>query len=63
MIQLTDHKWQLETDKGFVLKSDITAHSISEAKDYANRYISSFGSWSYDIVTLKLDDCPKVPQK
>jgi lipocalin len=53
MVQSTPHKWQLLTQNGTLLKADITANDIFEAKEFVVRYISSFSCWDYEIIPLE----------
>lgn len=62
MVQLTPHKWQIETQNGSVMQTGITAHSVSEAVDYVNRYISSFNGWNYEIVLLETEEIIKIEE-
>lgn len=54
MVQLTPHRWKIETKDGFLLKEDIVVHSVREAEDYVRQYVSSFTDWGYNIITLNL---------
>lgn len=53
MVQLSKHKWRIETQNGTVIKDDVTVHSISEATEYIKRYISSYNDWDFNILPLK----------
>lgn len=62
MVQLTPHKWQIESQNGAVIQTDITAHGQDEAKEYAKRYISSFSDWDFKIIPLIIENNTKVPK-
>jgi hypothetical protein len=52
MIQTEPCTWKIMTEKGIILKDDIKVSMIYEAEDYVKRYISSFNSWTYELIPL-----------
>lgn len=54
IVQVTAHRWQIESQKGIVMKKDITAHSTYEASEYCRKWISSFQAWDFRVVPLEV---------
>lgn len=51
MIQESTNRWRIESDTGIVLTDDIILGKL-EAEDYMKRYISSYSTWTYEIIPM-----------
>ena len=53
MVQTNLHNWRIESEKGTVVKDDISVQNPYKAEEFVRSYISSFQSWTYEMVPLK----------
>ena len=53
MVQTSRNRWKLLAPKGHVMVDDIVLSNIHEAKEFVDKYISSFTGWSYDVIPMK----------
>jgi hypothetical protein len=53
IVQTSKNRWQIETQSGFILQSDITVSSPREAENFIKDYISSYRCWTYKVVPLE----------
>ena len=53
MKQINKTSWQILSESGILLVDDIKLGLIAEAEDYVKRYISSFDTWTYDILPME----------
>lgn len=52
MVQVSKHRWEIQTRHGYVLKADITVSNPREAEMFVKNYISSYPTWKYTIEPL-----------
>lgn len=52
MIQTSKHKWRLLGPKGNILIEDLNISCAYDAEQYVKSYISSFMSWTYEIIPI-----------
>jgi hypothetical protein len=53
MVQESQCRWTLYSPKGHVLQHDITVSNVIDATRFVKNYVSSFQSWTYDVVPMK----------
>lgn len=56
MVQVSKHRWEIQTRHGYVLQGDITVSSPTEAEFFVKNYISSFPAWNYTVEPLEKKD-------
>lgn len=56
MVQVSRHRWEIQTQHGYVLKADITVSNPMEAEMFVKNYISSYLAWSYVVQPIKPKD-------
>ncbi len=56
MVQVSKHRWEIQTRHGYVLKGDITVSNPMEAEFYVKNYISSYPAWKYTVEPLPPKD-------
>lgn len=53
IIQISPFKWELRSYKGHTMVDNLMFQTTAEATEWCKAYISSFNSWTYDVITLK----------
>ena len=53
MIQRSQNLWDMCGPKGNVLQKDVVATSLEQAREFAERYCSSFIGWDYVVIPLE----------
>lgn len=54
MVQLFNHRWQIQTKSGNIIQGYITICTVPEAEEYIKRYVSSFTpAWEYEVIPLE----------
>jgi hypothetical protein len=53
MVQTSNNRWEITTQKGFVLMGDIQLGTLLEAEDFVKRYLSSWPAWHYKLVPIE----------
>jgi hypothetical protein len=52
MVQTNLHNWRIESLTGIIVKDDISVQNPYKAEEFVKSYISSFQSWTYEMVPL-----------
>lgn len=52
MVQVSQYKWKIVSDRGIVLQEPIYIASI-KAEEYIKAYISSYQGWGYEVKPLR----------
>lgn len=52
MVQTSKYQWQLLSQKDTIICDNIAFGTVYEAEEWVKKYISSYMTWGYKIVTL-----------
>lgn len=56
MMQVAKFKWNIVSQKGHIIKTDIFCQNKRAAEDYIRAYISSFYGYDYKVYPLDAEE-------
>ena len=54
MIQTSKYHWQIVSPSGTIMQSELYLSSMDKARDYIRSYVSSYTTWTYELIPLAL---------
>lgn len=55
MVQISRYNWEIKSQSGNVVQSELYFHNNHQAEQYIKNYISSFSNWHYKLIPLPKD--------
>ena len=56
MVQTNKYQWQIQSEKGHVIQTDISLNDVRKAKEFIKAWVSSFNTpYFYEVVPMKED--------